>query len=350
MPIVIPPAAGAKASTAFLQVILSDAGQGDCILVVYPDKSLMLIDCGSTKSSAVVRPQIEDMIEWYLPLSGPKHIATLVLTHPDIDHYNLLLKVTNNLNLSFGEVFYGGNLGDYGGGVNTWLAGQNATGFGSLSYDTADRPSFSRAGVTGRILAASAVLAGGKPIAAMTPAAFKNGCSISIVLEYGGTKIYLMGDATDQTEDAIVRSPNLPYIQWVKNRGSMLKVAHHGSKHSSTQAFIETIMPQVLFVSADMRRFNGTGLPNSTTLDDIATWTKTKNGGADFIAPSAAHAYVVFDDTARDFREVSTSSCVFTTLLQYQAGVGGAPDQVTGGSLYYTLGDQGDVEIHNTGT
>ena len=86
---------------AELRIVFMDAGQGDSTLVVYPDNSLMLIDCGSTKSKGVVAPEIISAINRYLPkTSGGNTIHTLVLTHPDIDHYNMLLDVTKALNIA----------------------------------------------------------------------------------------------------------------------------------------------------------------------------------------------------------------------------------------------------------
>jgi hypothetical protein len=37
-----------------LQVIFMDSGQGDATLLVYPDGSLVLIDCGCIKNTAKV--------------------------------------------------------------------------------------------------------------------------------------------------------------------------------------------------------------------------------------------------------------------------------------------------------
>ena len=54
-----------------------DAGQGDCTLIVYPDRSLTLVDRGSTKSGDQAYQQIAIVLNNYLPKNANKIASPL---------------------------------------------------------------------------------------------------------------------------------------------------------------------------------------------------------------------------------------------------------------------------------
>lgn len=62
-----------------------DVGQGDCALVGCPNGSWVMIDCGSTGGGHVGR--VTDEVQGLLDGAA---VSTLVVTHPDRDHYNWL--------------------------------------------------------------------------------------------------------------------------------------------------------------------------------------------------------------------------------------------------------------------
>src|SRR4029077_2314143 len=100
---------------ADFQVIFMDAGQGDCTLIVYPDGSLTLVDCGSTKSGAEAFGEIKKVIKKNFDKKKPEFFC-LVLTHPDEDHYNLLERIKIEEYLDGGGpgfIYYGGDIGLY---------------------------------------------------------------------------------------------------------------------------------------------------------------------------------------------------------------------------------------------
>src|SRR5258708_35319047 len=80
-----------------LTIIVVDAGQGDCILILYPDDSLVLVDCGrnpwvSKHLTSDTNDAIEQTVKRCLSqCQPPQHLKALVLTHPDADHYNLFV-------------------------------------------------------------------------------------------------------------------------------------------------------------------------------------------------------------------------------------------------------------------
>ena len=76
-----------------------------------------------------------------------------------------------------------------------------------------------------------------------------NEVSAIIVLEFAGRKIMLTGDIEDNAENAFV-----DYFKLNSNEKSgldvdVLKVAHHGGKESTTQNFLNTVLPEYALIS-----------------------------------------------------------------------------------------------------
>jgi len=69
-----------------------------------------------------------------------------------------------------------------------------------------------------------------------------NDRSIALLLEYGQIKVFLSGDLEEGVELSIVNSALI-------NRVDILKVAHHGSKTSSTPVFLSQVLPELALIS-----------------------------------------------------------------------------------------------------
>ena len=88
----------------------------------------------------------------------------------------------------------------------------------------------------------------------------KNTYSACYLLEYGEFSLLLTGDVDGQGEELL--------RQELRRRGideiDVLKVAHHGSGYSSSQAFLEQISPRLAVISCG--RNNSYGHPHKETL------------------------------------------------------------------------------------
>ena len=62
-------------------------------------------------------------------------------------------------------------------------------------------------------------------------------------MQFRDKHLLFMGDATVKNEETLLQQYQLPPID-------ILKVGHHGSKTSSSQAFIDAIHPRVSLISA----------------------------------------------------------------------------------------------------
>lgn len=81
----------------------------------------------------------------------------------------------------------------------------------------------------------------------------------SLLVSLGGDKVLLTGDI--EADGEMLYSPRLRPHQ-------VLKVAHHGSKSSTSPAFLEQVRPGIAVVSCGLA--NSFGFPDESTLDNLA--------------------------------------------------------------------------------
>jgi competence protein ComEC len=103
-----------------------------------------------------------------------------------------------------------------------------------------------------------------------------NNSSIVLRVQYGVHTFLFMGDAEGKDRD---EDPNTPrYVEArlladnpSRLKSTLLKVAHHGSETSSTLPFIAAVDPDILIVESGRKDFNGTFLPDVSTLQRYCT-------------------------------------------------------------------------------
>jgi hypothetical protein len=83
-----------------------------------------------------------------------------------------------------------------------------------------------------------------------------NDLSIVLFLQYGRHSFLLTGDIGEQTEKALVE-------QSVLRRTTVLKVAHHGSKTSTSEEFLSVVRPENVVISAGKNNSYGHPAPET---------------------------------------------------------------------------------------
>lgn len=237
------------AQTGNLEVHFMDVGQGDSTLVLCPNGKTLLIDAGNIGNKEQVGIELRDYLLEQLPHTQAR-IDTVVVTHPDRDHFNLLSEVLDGLEI--GRIFHVGLYEtDYGtrqGNTATfddWLAGFPTSKVKVLQetyFDKADHPNrqIDCGQATVHILAANTH---GGP-------SEKNARSIVLRLSYQDVDFILTGDATFETEEVILSRYPASWLQ-----AEILKLGHHGSlETSSSQEWIDAIAPQIAIASAGWLR------------------------------------------------------------------------------------------------
>ncbi len=297
-----------------LRVGFMDAGQGDATLLIYPDGSLVLVDCGCLKNSGKVKPEISPVLSHYINKAPGKGLRALVLTHPDLDHYNMVKTMIMNPGVPVERIFISQEPGGYKGppSLTSWLNSYKVAGklrtfdahySGSVQCPELSLPNGAYGpGITVRFLAAN-TLNLGKPSA--------NDDSIVLLVTYCGVNLFLMGDATAVTEKFILKKLGAQFDALLAGKRTALKVGHHGSPTSSTDEWLAKIQPQVAFISSDTREFSGTSIPAREVVQRLIDGDWLVDFGDEY-----EHGFVQYNQDTEMHENPSTTLGLFTSLYE----------------------------------
>jgi competence protein ComEC len=241
-----------------------DVGQGDAILVDLPDGSAMLVDGGGMVGSPVDLGA--RVIQPVLRARRRRRLDAMVLSHPHPDHFSGL--ATTLPRIEVGELWDSGQGEDLGAGplYASLLAAARARHLPiRRPRDLCGAPRRA-GGVTIEVLA---------PCPGVVPDASANDSSLVLRLTYGARSALLVGDAEHEEERALLLGPPASL------RADLLKVGHHGSRTSSSPAFLAAVRPALAAISAGVR--NRFGHPHPHTLAALAAQAipvaRTDRGG-----------------------------------------------------------------------
>ncbi|MBQ6696645.1 MAG: DNA internalization-related competence protein ComEC/Rec2 [Lachnospiraceae bacterium] len=224
-----------------LEITFLDVGQGDCICVQTPEGKCFLFDGGSSSKQQLG----EKILQPFLYYQGMDYVDAVFLSHPDRDHHSGLLELLTEKEIEIGAMY----LPDVGAACKEdfeeilervepekvhWIA----------SGDRWQQEQWK--------------------LTCLHPykgyEAEKNTYSACYLLEYGEFSLLLTGDVDGQGEELL--------RQELRRRGideiDVLKVAHHGSRYSSSQAFLEQVSTRLAVISCG--RNNSYGHPHKETL------------------------------------------------------------------------------------
>lgn len=241
----------AQVTAGVLEMTMIDVGQGDSILVAFPDRRLMLVDGGGIPAfGGAPRSRMdigEDVVAPYLWSRSVRRVDVMVLSHAHDDHIGglpALLTAFRPRELWIGAV--------PPGGVWDELRRRALANGVRIVPLTAPRQ-IAYGGATVDVLSPEA---GYEP--AETP---KNDDSLVLRLRYGNHSFLLGGDAEKQVEWRMLDNGSLSLID-------VLKVAHHGSKTSTTEEFLSTVQPVFAMISVGAE--NSYGHPHPAVLERLA--------------------------------------------------------------------------------
>jgi competence protein ComEC len=227
-----------------IHITVLDVGQGDAILVEGDRGGRLLIDGGPDPERLVVE------LDARIP-PWDRRIDVLILSHPHEDHAGGLPRLIQAYRI--GRVFEPGMIGP-GPAYHAFradLAGQART---PELLSTGDRLRLDSIDL--RVLWPDRDAVPRNPPDGGTSI---NNVSIVLLGTFGEQRFLLAGDI-EQEIDPILLSRGLPRLD-------LLKVAHHGSRTSSTAAFLDAVRPKVAIVSVGA--VNPYGHPAPETLARI---------------------------------------------------------------------------------
>jgi competence protein ComEC len=223
-----------------LEVNFFDVGQGDAILIKTPEHQRILIDGGPDNK---VVTKLGEHLPFYV-----KEIDLVIMTHPHADHLTGLIEVLKRYRVK--KVLSTGVLHTTNEYIS-WLeeikkqnipmeiakAGQTIT-FGDKTKIEILNPAEDFVGEEASSL---------------------NNTSIVFKLIFDKTSFLFTGDAEKEVEDKLISSADL--------KADVLKVAHHGSKNSTSQEFLDKVKPKIAVISVG--KDNKFGHPSRLTLEKL---------------------------------------------------------------------------------
>lgn len=290
-----------------LQIHFMDVGQGDGILILFPDGRDMLIDCANYNNSSTVRGEILDYMDDYVT---DGQLDYLMLTHCDRDHVSFMDEVLEEYQVD--NVFMPNVLATHDKVAEADIPQERLALFTDEdTVDTACYADFFIAALTepdctvtlnvdadedsnsvvitdgerqsdGTYDGATYMLTFYCPTAEyyaesdLSSAEEKNAISPIGVLEYNGFRIVLTGDSNEINEPT--------FVDRIGGQldCDVLKVGHHGSETSSTEEFLDAIDCEYAVISCNAAG-NNFHHPRQTTLDrfierDMTVYRTDNNG------------------------------------------------------------------------
>ncbi len=220
-------------SLSNMKIHYIDVGQGDSELIQVDNKNI-LIDAGCNDSKALN----------YLKSIGINKLDYVIATHPHEDHIGGMTSVINNFEI--GEF--------YAPKVN-----HTTKTFENMINALQNKGIKLTAPVVGDTLNV-----GDATLQFLAPNSAKyedmNNYSIACKLKYGNTSYVFMGDAEALSEGEIL-------AKQLDISANVLKLGHHGSHSSTSQAFLDKVNPRYAIVSCGKN--NDYGHPHKETIDKL---------------------------------------------------------------------------------
>jgi competence protein ComEC len=231
-----------------LEMTVVDVGQGDSILLAFPDGKLMLVDGGGIPTFGRRAPSQmdigEDVVSPYLWDRSIARIDVMVCTHAHADHIGGLPSLLANFHAK--QLWTGANSEN-----PAWDAlRERARRDGVRIVPLHRGQRFNYGGAELEVLAPS--------LDYVPKEAPHNNDSLAFRVTFGRHSFLLSGDIERQIEAELI-------AEGLVRKTDVLKVPHHGSKTSSTAAFLDLLRPAFAVMSAGFE--NSYGHPHAEVLE-----------------------------------------------------------------------------------
>jgi competence protein ComEC len=209
-----------------LRVTFLSVGEGDGAVVRFPGSRVMVIDGGGAFVGTYDTG--ERIVAPYLWSNKIMHVDYVALSHPNRDHFGGLTFIARNFSPS--EFWTGGVTKDDSSYLRLLDAMKDAGARSSICNSAS--PPVTIGGVSVKCLG---------PLANVVEIK-DNNASMVLRLDYVGKTFLFTGDLEAKGERELIASG-------AGLRATVLKVPHHGSTTSSSEAFIEAVHPEAAVIS-----------------------------------------------------------------------------------------------------
>jgi competence protein ComEC len=223
-----------------LKVIFLDVGQGDAILIMQGSKQI-LIDGGPSGQILM------EKLGRYVPF-WDREIEIVIATHPDQDHIEGLLDVMKNYRV------------DALLETTVQSESQLYKKYEELITQKQIQKIAVTAGMKIKLDQAEMEILSPSGVVPTNVVKDTNAYSILAKLVFGQESFLFTGDLPEEEEKKLLQSN-------INLAATILKVAHHGSKYSSTNEFLEKVHPRSAIISAGKN--NRYGHPTVETLSRL---------------------------------------------------------------------------------
>jgi competence protein ComEC len=225
-----------------LELTAIDVGQGDSLLVIFPNGAKMLVDGGGHlqfgRASRSSLDTGEDVVSPYLWSRGISQLDVVVATHAHQDHIGGLPAILENFRPK--ELWVGANpqpqLLEHAARLHIPVIQRHA------------EQAFDFSGASVQILS---------PPEDFPPTKAINNDSLAFRITYGLRSFLLTGDMEKPMEARLLSEA-------ADLHSDVLKVGHHGSKTSTIQPFLDAVSPSIALISDGFE--NSFGHPNKDVL------------------------------------------------------------------------------------
>jgi competence protein ComEC len=229
-----------------LKVDFLDVGQGDSVFIKTPENHQIIIDGGP--SSAVLQKLSERMPFW------DRTIDLIILTHPEKDHMLGLIYVLQRYKADY-ILWTGVKKTD--AEYNQWsdiLEKQKNMGAKIIAVKAGDAVKLGDVIID--------VLFPLESVAGQNMKNTSNDSGVVSKLIFGIDSFLLTGDTSSAEEKQLANS-----FESVNLESDVLKVAHHGSKYSTSDLFLENVKPKIAVISVG--KDNSYGHPTGEVLQRL---------------------------------------------------------------------------------